>query len=185
MSKMNTSLMFSSDGDLWRTERPLVAWLNSRFDFTLDAAASDTLVAPSFIDAEQNALATPWHGRAYCNWPYSAGDKFVRRGISEALTNPKVEGVCMLGPARTDTAWWQDSFYQWNRIELLRGRLKFWLMPDELAIINAARAAKGKKPLGAENSAQFPSALLIAGFGLKGHTVECVDWRKEAKKVAA
>lgn len=89
-------------------------------------------------------------------------------------------------PARTDTAWWQDAWPHWDLVLLLRGRLKFWMTPEELAIVNAARAAKvpPKPPIGAENSAPFPSALLIAGFDLPHHdepAVECVNWKAELR----
>jgi phage N-6-adenine-methyltransferase len=182
---MNTTTFFSSEGDLWRTPTDFYFdWLKPRFDFTLDAAASDNTLAPSFINEQMDALKTRWKGRVFCNPPYSMAEEFVERAVSQ-LRNTR--GICLLVPARTDTAWWQDSWPTWNRIELLRGRLKFWMTESDLAIVNAQRAARGKAPLGATNTAPFPSALLIAGFGLKGHTVQCVDWKRELKtrKVAA
>jgi phage N-6-adenine-methyltransferase len=186
---MNTTTFFSSEGDLWRTPTDFYFdWLKPRFDFTLDAAASDNTLAPHFINEEMDALKTPWHGRVFCNPPYSMAEAFVKRAIDQALNNPRVEGVCLLVPARTDTAWWQDSWMVWNRVEFLRGRLKFWMNESDLAIVNAQRVARGKNPLGASNTAPFPSALLIAGFGLQvQHHATCVDWKRELKtrKVAA
>lgn len=173
---MNASLMFSSEGDLWRTPANFLTWLRTRFDFTLDAAASDGTVAQRFINAEQDALVTPWNGRTFCNPPYSMGAEFVARGVSLFRENPLCEGVCFLVPVRTDTDWWQEAWPTWNRVEFLKGRIKFWLTPAELDVINASRAEKGKKPISAVNTAPFPSALLIAGFGLEGRAVECVDW---------
>jgi phage N-6-adenine-methyltransferase len=184
---MNTDLMFSSAGDYWRTETQLLEWLDRRgARFTLDAAASDDLIAPAYINAEMDALKWPWSGRVFCNPPYSMVEAFVKRALDQSR---QCEGICMLVAARTETAWWQDSFSSWDRIELLRGRLKFWLKPEELELVNALRVGKGKKPLSsAENSAPFPSALLIKGFGyekvntfLSRPRVKCVDWRKEMK----
>lgn len=33
---MNSELMFSSEGDLWRTDPKFLLWLRDRFTFTLD-----------------------------------------------------------------------------------------------------------------------------------------------------
>lgn len=174
---MNSALMFSSEGDLWRTDPDFLAWLKKQFTFTLDAAANDDIVAKSFISPEQDALVTPWNGTAYCNPPYSDGARFVKRALHQQLFNPLCEGVCLLMPARTDTVWFQLAFAQWNRVWFLKGRLKFWMTFEEVTAINAARAAKGKEPIAEKNTAPFPSVVLIKGFGLDGRKVSCRDWR--------
>lgn len=174
--------LFSAASNYWRTDPAFVAWLRARFDFTLDAAATDALIAPSFISPEQDALLTAWGGRVYVNPPYTYVEDFIDRALTESR---HCEGVCLLVPARTDTAWWQESFSHWNRIELIRGRLRFWMTDQELAIVNAARAEQGKPPISQENLAPFPSALLIKGFGYAGHAVGCVDWKQAAKGKAA
>lgn len=181
---MQTELMFSSEGDLWRTETPLVQWLDRQFHFSLDAAASDDTIAPAFINAQQNALVTPWSGRVFCNPPYSMVEKFVNRAIHQIRSNEACEGVCLLVASRTDTQWFQTSFRYWQQVWFLQGRLKFWMTPDEAAAVNARRALTGKKPLGLQNTAPFPSVVLVRGFGMMGQQVRCVDWRADLKKLA-
>jgi site-specific DNA-methyltransferase (adenine-specific) len=80
-----------------------------------------------------------WAGhRVFCNPPYGRG---VDRWLAKAR---EADCAVYLLPARTDTAWWHDHALKADEIRFVRGRLKFG---------------------GAQNSAPFPSVILIYGQG--------------------
>jgi hypothetical protein len=187
-------VVFTSETSLWRTERALARWLGWAYGpFTLDAAASDGLIAPVWLGpggVAPDGLQAPWDGDVFCNPPYSEVGLFVAKAVYELQENPLCRSLTLLVGARTDTAWWQDSFARWSQVDLLRGRVKFWLSPEELAVINEDRAAAGKKPLAHENTAPFPSAALRFSRSLQATVapsvlplVRCVDWRAQLRDI--
>jgi phage N-6-adenine-methyltransferase len=140
--------MFSSAKGDWGTPQSFFDKLNREFHFDIDVAASaENAKCARFIDAEQNGLQTPWHGRdddghipytAWCNPPYGRGlaswcDKAnVERGIYGVTT-------VMLIPARTDTLWFH-AYAPSCEVRFVKGRLTFE---------------------GAPGPAPFPSLLLV------------------------
>jgi hypothetical protein len=183
-------VVFTSETSLWRTERALARWMHWAYGpFTLDAAASDGLIAPVWLGpggAAPDGLQAPWDGDVFCNPPYSEVGLFVAKAVYELQENPLCRSITLLVGARNDTAWWQDSWAGWSQVALLRGRVKFWLTPEELAVINEdrAHATPPKKPISDENTAPFPSAVLRWSRSLQatvhpsvGPLVQCVDWR--------
>lgn len=178
---------------MWRTERLLIAWALRKFGaYALDAAASDALIAPRYYGPggeRDDALTGVWEvrGPVWLNPPYSAVGPFVQMAVRSVLADacPRVD---LLVAVRSDTAWWQDAFEYFSEVRLLRGRVKFWLEPWELAVINEERQARalreGKpfKPLSGENTAPFPSALVTIQRRPDMHPgplVTCCDWRRE------
>lgn len=119
------------------------AKLHARFNFTLDAAASDeNHKLPRFCTMDRSGLSLPWTGeRIYCNPPYSD----VRPWIVKAWQETGASLIVMLLPAnRTEQRWWQDLVEPKRdragsglRVEFLPGRLRFLkpgqkdIMPNE------------------------------------------------------
>lgn len=146
---------FSSHDETWTTPKDFYDNLNREFGFVLDAAAlrASTLVAnnwygpdhpdPARVDAFANSWAHDAHGGAvWLNPPYGRTiGQWMHRAAAEADAGATV--VCLV-PARTDTAWFQDTALARQsqgraEIRYVRGRLKF----------------------GAANPAPFPSAVVV------------------------
>lgn len=141
-SKVNAGLFKSGNGD-WGTPQDLFDRLDRVWSFTLDPAASDeNHKCARYFTKEQDGLAQPWQGeRVFLNPPYGKviGDWVRKAALEASLPNTIV--VCLL-PARTDTRWWQTYCSKATYIRFLPGRVRFQ---------------------GAENSAPFPSAIVIFG----------------------
>lgn len=139
---MNTKTLFSTGKDDWETPQDLFDDLDAEFHFTLDVCADQhNAKHPHFYTEQENGLAQDWRGETvWCNPPYSSGKQnyWVRKCYEEGQKPDTT--VVLLIPARTDTARFHD--YIWGKAELrfIRGRLKF---------------------VGAENSAPFPSMIVI------------------------
>lgn len=123
-------VLFSSVSDHWSTPSAVYDGLNAEFDFTFD---------PCPLLSAQDGLKIAWHGRVFCNPPYSKIADFIRRGLF-ALWKGECELLVFLLPARTDTAWFHDYVLGKAEIRFIRGRLKFG---------------------GAMNNAPFPSMICI------------------------
>lgn len=155
----------------WGTPPELFEVLNREFLFDLDAAASvENALVPNFISQEQDALVTPWVGRAvFCNPPYSRGNEgsaslltsFIRRGYEQSVE--QCNTVVMLIPAYTDPKYWRDYCTKAHEIRFLTGRLKF-LENGHI-----------------RTSARFPSVLVIfkwlPGTCYKAPNTWLWDWR--------
>lgn len=154
--------LFSSNSDEWETPIDLFNRLHEKFDYTLDAAASATnALCPEFFTQDNSALTQAWHGRVWCNPPYSMCKEFVAKALKEHR-HFNVEMVTLLVPARTDTVWFQslleDCFVQ---LAFLKGRLRFGL-----------NGHPGK------NSAPFPSVIIHLRHLYPGEPqVVGWDWR--------
>ncbi|HEX5591996.1 MAG TPA: DNA N-6-adenine-methyltransferase [Solirubrobacterales bacterium] len=131
---------FSSATDDWATPQDLFDKLNAEFGFQLDVCASNENAKCSvFYTAEQDGLAQPWTGTCWMNPPYGVViGKWVAKARESAVQGATV--VCLV-PARVDTAWFQENC-PFGEIRFLRGRVKFG---------------------GSENSAPFPSAIVVFG----------------------
>ena len=135
-------------GTRWADFQPL----SDRFGgFTLDvAAAPHNAKCEQFYTIEEDGLSQPWHGRVWCNPPYSDLQAWVRKAWHEL---PNCEVIVMLVPAnRTEQKWWQEHVemqrrLDWIEVEFLPGRMRF----DRP---NAVIGPKGDRP-------PFGCALLI------------------------
>lgn len=136
-------------GTRWDEFNPI----SERFGgFTLDVAAAEhNAKCPEYFTREQNGLLQPWHGRVWCNPPYSDLKSWVGKAWMEL---PNCESIVMLVPAnRTEQKWWQDFVEPMRdrgmglRVEFLPGRMRF----DRPA---AVIGPKGDRP-------PFGCALLI------------------------
>lgn len=144
---MNTTAIFGSKSDIWRTPPDLFQSLNTVFNFTLDPAATEdnhlcdkyyTLNGLSGTDAE-------WRGETvFCNPPYSKIYDWVQKGYIEWVRNG-VTSVFLL-PMRSDRPWFQEWCLKAHCFVYFNKRLKF-IDPERV----------GER----QNSAPFPSFLCI------------------------
>jgi len=137
---MNTDLMFSSRSDEWETPLDFFKTLDQEFNFSLDVCAlPHNAKCKTYFTPEKDGLAQKWSGTCWMNPPYGRQiGRWVEKAYREAQQGATV--VCLL-PARTDTRWWHDYCMK-GEIRFIRGRLKFG---------------------GSQNSAPFPSAVVIFG----------------------
>lgn len=122
--------------------------LNERFGFTLDvAAAAHNTKCAEWFSIEDNGLEQPWHGRVWCNPPYSNLDAWCAKAWHE-WNEGHVALIVMLLPAnRTEQGWWQDHIEPHRRngslsIEFLRGRQRF-IMPGQTEVLPNQRPPFG------------------------------------------
>ncbi len=76
--------------DSWRTPRWLFDWLDRRFGFVVDLAASeDNHLCAAYFDAATDALAQEWHELTvpvgFCNPPYSNITPWLIKAQVEAM----------------------------------------------------------------------------------------------------
>ena len=137
---VNTDVHFSKDSDEWATPRSVFSELDREFQFELDVAATDeNRKCDRYFDRTANGLDQDWATRNWCNPPYSAIKEWVAKARREQI---KGNLTVMLIPARTDTAFFHNSIYLKDNVEVrfLRGRVTF-------------QGAKGQAP--------FPSMVVI------------------------
>lgn len=124
-------VLLSTGKDDWETPADLFAELHKEFNFTIDAAASDTNhKLPRYYTQETDGLAQSWAGeRVFCNPPYSRKTKtnpgqeaWIEKAYNEAQ---KGALVVMLIPARTDTKAFHHYILPHAEIRFLEGRLHF------------------------------------------------------------
>lgn len=151
--RMNDGLYSSATGQ-WSTPQDLFDELHQEFGFALDVCATDeNAKCATYYTVEQDGLAQPWTGVCWMNPPYGdAIGAWVRKAWESSKAGATV--VCLV-PARIDTRWWWD-YCRYGEVRFLRGRLKFG---------------------GGDNSAPFPSAVVI--FGRSPNTLDA-HWERAA-----
>ena len=136
---MNNELMFSSATDMWATPQDFFDRLNGVFQFETDVCAlPSNAKCHKFFTPEQDGLSKDWKGTCWMNPPYG---REIGKWVEKAYLQARFHGstvVCLL-PARTDTRWWHDYCVK-GEVHYVKGRLKFG---------------------GSENSAPFPSAVVV------------------------
>ena len=100
------------DGDQRFTMRETDVWCRAKAGvdaWDLDVAAcEESHLAEKFFTKADDGLTKEWHGRVWCNPPFSDIGPWVRKANYQAHTNAEV--VAMLLPAnRTEQAWWQQG----------------------------------------------------------------------------
>ena len=140
----NRDQLFSSKEQTWQTPQWLFDYLDKRYRFDLDAAASrDNALCSNYLTKEDDALSMrSWPGsRIFVNPPYGREvGKFVAKAYQQSNMGRL---VVMLIFARTDTAWWQDHIPYAAEVIFIRGRIRFLM--------------NGK----ASGSATAPSAIVV------------------------
>ena len=117
------------------TDPEFFAQMEARFGpFNLDAAASPrNAKCARFYTINDDALLLPWHGKVWCNPPYSNLGAWVDKASAEVRRCRATRVVMLLPANRTEQAWWQDRVEPFRdgrdpagpRVEFLRGRLRF------------------------------------------------------------
>jgi len=138
---------FSRASDEWETPQEFFDELDREFRFSLDVCAtSENRKTSAYFDMQTDGLSQNWGQRVcWMNPPYSQ----LRLWMEKASLSAKLGAivVCLI-PSRTDTRAWHG--YVWDEtkhaarpgveVRFIKGRLKFG---------------------GCENSAPFPSAIII------------------------
>ncbi|WP_396189595.1 DNA N-6-adenine-methyltransferase [Flavobacterium sp.] len=134
------SVHFSSKTDLWYTPQDFYEKYNLIYNFQTDVCAThENAKCEHYFTKEQDGLKQHWKGNCWMNPPYGRDIKrWIKKAYESSLDGAII--VCLV-PSRTDTAWWHDYCMK-GKIEFIRGRLKFG---------------------GSNNSAPFPSAVVIFG----------------------
>ena len=135
---------FSSATDEWSTPQDFFDRLNNEFHFDLDVCAlPSSAKCNRYFSPDDDGLTQKWSGVCWMNPPYG---EVIGQWIEKARlsANDGTTVVCLV-PARVDTGWWWDHC-RYGEIRFLRGRLKFG---------------------GSNNSAPFPSAVVIFGVPSK------------------
>ena len=134
-------VVHSSTSDEWETPEWLFDYFDNKYNFGLDAAASDkNRLCTKWFTEEDNALKQSWkgYGNVFVNPPYSKNQQFLEKIVDE------LDGsfyIVTLIPARTDTKYFHDLILSTaEQLYFIKGRLKF----SE-----------------AKNSAPFPSCVVI------------------------
>lgn len=135
---MRTDVMFSSKTDSWATPSDFFEELNKEFGFEIDVCAlPENAKCNKFYTPDDDGLKQEWIGNCWCNPPYG---REIGKWVKKAAESNTL--VVMLLPARTDTKWFHEYIYGKAEIRFVKGRLKFG---------------------GAENSAPFPSMVVVFG----------------------
>lgn len=147
-----------SETDDWWTPQWLFEPLNKEFHFELDVCASaKNAKCKRYFTRQQDGLKQEWKGVCWMNPPYGREiADWVRKAYDSAKKGATV--VCLV-PARTDTAWWWDYCIQ-GEVRFLRGRIKF------------------DNDRNIDNSANFPSAVVVFRPGVKPANAKVVWWRR-------
>jgi phage N-6-adenine-methyltransferase len=144
---------FSSKSDEWATPNWLADLIRDELDIRTDVCATAANAkCAHYFTREADGLKQEWVGTCWMNPPYG---REIGRWVEKAYRSSQAGAtvVCLL-PARTDTSWWHLWVTRAEEVRFLRGRLKFG---------------------GAENSAPFPSAIVIFRPGEHQPRVRFVD----------
>ena len=138
--------LFSSATENWATPQDIFDRMNHVFNFTLDPCAdAENAKCTNFFTKYDDGLSKDWGGhRVFCNPPYGreATGKWIKKCYEESRKPGTI--VVALIPARTDTKWFHEYIFKTSaEVYFVKGRLKFG---------------------GSDNSAPFPSMIVIFGF---------------------
>lgn len=141
MVKKTLQPLMESNRQDWATPIALFNILHDEFHFTLDpCATSENTKCKKFYTVEDNGLNQDWEGEiVFINPPYSTAKDWIMKAYEDYVTYG-VTSVLLI-PARVDTRIWHEIIAPYAaQIRFLKGRVKF---------------------VGAENSAPFPSAIIV------------------------
>ncbi|MDX5988740.1 hypothetical protein E6P09_09455 [Haloferax mediterranei ATCC 33500] len=118
---------YATPPEIWR---PLSRAVGG-FDLDSASGAEPTPIAPTRFTAEDDGLRQPWHGKVFCNPPWSTnGDgsakhDWLQKARTEA-SRDAVDVVVMLLPADTSAHWFHDHVLEAEAICLVGpGRIPF------------------------------------------------------------
>lgn len=177
MKTHDRGIVHSSGCPNWRTEDALFEVLDREFKFAWDLAATKwnrkvtNYLGPDHENPTmRDALSVVWcppgqRGARWLNPPFSREEKQPIDPWIAKCDHDAREGdapIVALVPSRTDTRWWTAHIRRAVEIRHIPHRVRFYLSPEELEEVNAARAAAGKPIIkNTGESAGFPSAVVI------------------------
>jgi phage N-6-adenine-methyltransferase len=116
----------TSKSNEWSTPRELFDRLNAEYHFTLDpCATAENAKCAKFYTKKQDGLIQDWGSEiVFMNPPYGREiGRWIHKAYCQSLKGAII--VCLI-PARTDTAYWHDIIFPYaDKIEYLKGRLRF------------------------------------------------------------
>ncbi|MGE0289545.1 MAG: DNA N-6-adenine-methyltransferase [Bradyrhizobium sp.] len=120
------------DRDEWRTPPWLFEWLDDRFDFHIDLAATrGNALCPLYVTKDGDAMSKDWHEFdnatvGWCNPPYSKIDPWVDKAILEQMLGFT---TVMVFPSVNGEERFADIFTHCSEVIDIVGRVHF-LRPD-------------------------------------------------------
>ncbi|TGZ35336.1 hypothetical protein EQ875_01617 [Photobacterium damselae subsp. damselae] len=124
----HTSKTPLEDRDKWRTPEKLFQFFNSRYNFSVDVAASEQNNLCEFFYSEENsALDKNWEvpvgSYAWCNPPYSNISPWIIQASEQASLGI---GCVMLVPADQSVGWFKTAIKSVSEnIIIVGGRISF------------------------------------------------------------
>ena len=113
--------------DEWQTPPWLFDWLDQRFEFGTDlAATAANALLPVFITLEDNAIATDWAslpGPAFCNPPYSNIEPWLRKAREAACDG--LTSVFLIPTPNGEEHYGFHVFGAASEVIFITGRLAF------------------------------------------------------------
>jgi phage N-6-adenine-methyltransferase len=114
--------------DNWATPDNFWEWVNGIYDFNFDACAeaSNARCADYYsLEHGQDSLSLPWHGRVWCNPPFSDAERWHWKAACE-VTAGRCEFAAVLGHANVGMAWFQRVVKEYRPdVWLLSPRVQF------------------------------------------------------------
>jgi len=124
---------WSDESDEWATPPSLLRPLDEAvggFDLDPCSGAEERSIAPETYTESDDGLSKRWHGRVWCNPPYSDVEDWLEKARFE-IGRDDVELVLVLLPARTSTQWFHRFAVESTAICFLEGRLRFGDASDD------------------------------------------------------
>lgn len=114
--------------DDWTTPQALFDFLDERFGFGLDAAATEqNTKCPYFYNEVMDSLKQPWDKKAgpiFCNPPYSKAGEFALHALEQIKKHGGSTAILL--PVRSDRLWFQKVLNDpITRVCWITGRLHF------------------------------------------------------------
>lgn len=134
------SLDASSESDGWYTpdwivDRARQAMGGIDCDPATCAAANAVVQAPTWYTSVENGLIQPWHGRVWCNPPYSAPLPWAQRMVREYEAGAITAGMMLLN-CSCSPEWARLLWAKATAVCLLSTRINFW-HPSKMNMNNA------------------------------------------------
>jgi phage N-6-adenine-methyltransferase len=108
--------MPKSKNDKWMTPPEVYDPLNVEFRFNYDPCPI------TWKEGDADGLSADWGTSTFCNPPYSATAKWIKKASDESK---KGKTVVMLINAVTDTVAFHEHIYNKAEVRFIRGRIKF------------------------------------------------------------
>ena len=130
--------MATRQGDEWYTpshiiESARVVLGAIDLDPASNPIAQERVRATQFFTKHDNGLLHPWHGRIFCNPPYSYPliRQFVEKLVAEHAAG-NVSAAILLTNSQTSAAWFNEASLVASRVCLPTGRIRFHRPNGEL-----------------------------------------------------